>query len=176
MLNWRYIVGTFAVRIPVTTRRAMLPVEEDTLAIMRWRLAQLTSSNRWVPVLTLHITLIEGRINALGGNSSTILPSPWGAKGAPGKQPHPSRPAHPHGPGDHDDDRHRATGKIDGVIYDRFGAFEGFELLTEGGRWHIYRSREADMEELIRFAWERRAVITVHSDDHNRPVLLTLRG
>jgi hypothetical protein len=176
MLNWRYIVGTFAVRIPVTTRRAMLPVEEDTLAIMRWRLAQLTSSNRWVPVLKLYITLIEGRINALGGNSSTILPSPWGAKGAPGKQPHPSRPAHPHGPGDHDDDRHRATGKIDGVIYDRFGAFEAFELLTEGGRWHIYRSREADMEELIRFAWERRAVITVHSDDHNRPVLLTLRG
>ena len=32
------------------------------------------------------------------------------------------------------------------------------------------------MEELIRFAWERRAVITVHSDDHDRPIRVTLRG
>ncbi len=36
MRNWRYVVGTFAVRIPVVTAEVMLPLEENTLAIMKW--------------------------------------------------------------------------------------------------------------------------------------------
>ena len=36
--NWRYVTGTFQVKIPVTTKEVMLFPEENTLAIMKWRL------------------------------------------------------------------------------------------------------------------------------------------
>ncbi len=47
MRNWRYVVGTFAVRIPVVKADVMLPLEENTLAIMKWRLSQMAPTNRW---------------------------------------------------------------------------------------------------------------------------------
>jgi hypothetical protein len=72
MRAWRYVVGTFAVRIPVTT-----------LAIMTWRRSQMDPTNRWIPVLNRFIGLIEGRIRGLGGNPGAIEPSPWGAHAAP---------------------------------------------------------------------------------------------
>ena len=37
--TWRYVIGTFTVKIPVVTAETMLLPEENTLAIMRWRLA-----------------------------------------------------------------------------------------------------------------------------------------
>jgi hypothetical protein len=173
MRNWRVIVGTFAVRVPVTTAEEMLWPEENTLAIMKWRLSQMTPSNRWVPVLKRYIGLIEGRIWGLGKNPTTIKPSPWGAYGPP--------PSHGDGGGgDHGQGqkhRHEATGKINGVVYDRFGDFEGFCLLTEEGHEHVYRSREAEIEALARFAWVERVVITVVSEAHKReePVSIILR-
>ena len=168
-LNWRYIIGTFAVRIPVTIASTMLPQEENTLAIMKWRLAQQTPSDRWVPVLKRYIGLIEGRVNALGGNASTILPSPWGYRGAPKRKPQPGRHRRW--------DEHGVTGKVDGVIYDRFGDFEGFLLVAEDGDRRVFFGREAEIESLTRFAWEERAVITVLTDAHDdeRPVKLILR-
>ena len=66
--NWRYIVGTFAVEIPVTTPKVMLWPEENTLAILKWRLGEMEPTNRWVPVLKRYIGYIEGRVNGLGGN------------------------------------------------------------------------------------------------------------
>jgi hypothetical protein len=168
MLNWRNIVGTFTVRIPVTTAQVMLPLEENTLAIMKWRLNQLTPSNRWVPVLERYIGYVEGRIEGLGGNPRMILPSPWGAKGGP-------LPAG--GNGGRCERRHQATGKVDGVSYDRFGDFEGFLLLTEEGDQRTFCSREAEIESLARFALEERAVITVLTETHqpDRPVGYILR-
>ena len=38
LTNWRYVVGTFQVKIPVVTKETMLRPEENTLAIMKWRL------------------------------------------------------------------------------------------------------------------------------------------
>ena len=81
MRNWRYIVGTFAVRIPVATADTILPLEEDALAIMKWRLGQMTPPNRWIAVLKRYIDQIAGRVNGLGGQAGTIEPSPWGARG-----------------------------------------------------------------------------------------------
>ena len=49
--SWRYVVGTFQVTIPVSTREAMLFPEENTLAIMKWRLANLPFGDRWYPVI-----------------------------------------------------------------------------------------------------------------------------
>lgn len=33
--NWRYVIGTFQVKIPVSTADAILPDEENTLAIFK---------------------------------------------------------------------------------------------------------------------------------------------
>ena len=41
MRAWRYVVGSFAVRIPVTTPDVMLPAEENTLAIMKWHRSEM---------------------------------------------------------------------------------------------------------------------------------------
>jgi hypothetical protein len=146
MRNWRYIVGTFAVRIPVTTAKTMLPLEENTLAIMKWRLSQMVPSNRWVPVLERYIGFIEGRVKGLGGNPNTIKPSPWGASGAP---PTPSAM------------RNEFTGKVAGLIYDHFGDFEGFVLETTNCEIHRCCSREAKVEAIVRELWRDRSIVTV---------------
>jgi len=163
MRNWRYVVGSFAVRIPVTTAAVMLPLEENTSSIIKWRLSQMAPTNRWVPVLRRYLGLVDGRIRGLGGNPVTITPSPWGAYGPP-------RPI------DEGHDR-EATGKVDGVVYDRFGDFEGFHLLTETGEHHIFHSRESEIEALVRFAWQDRVVITVVTAAHDPhcPVSVILR-
>jgi hypothetical protein len=81
--NWRYVVGSFGVRIPVTTARFMLPAEEDTLAILKWRLSQRSTSDRWFPVLSRYVSCIAERVDGLGGNSSEIMPSPEGVSATP---------------------------------------------------------------------------------------------
>ena len=83
MPNWRYVVGTFGVRIPVSTAVAILPSEEDTLAILRWRLDELAPDDRWRPVLQRYVLLVAGRIAGLGGNPGSIVPSPGGAMHKP---------------------------------------------------------------------------------------------
>lgn len=73
--NWRYVTGTFQVRIPVTTGDVMLAPEENTLAIMKARLQAMSPANRWYPVLQRYILYIAGRVDGLGGDSTSIKPS-----------------------------------------------------------------------------------------------------
>ncbi len=167
MINWRYVVGTFAVRIPVTTGKIMRPLEENTLAIMKWRLAQWSPSDRWYPILLRYIDYISRRVDGLGGNSSAIQPSPWSAHPTPERD----------GEGEkHYHKRHRHTGKVSGLIFDRFGDFEGFELDAECGE-HTYFSREEDMRILAERAWRERLRITVWSERHDphRPRSIVVR-
>jgi hypothetical protein len=173
--NWRYVVGSFAVRIPVTTAKVMLPLEENTLAIMKWRLGQMEANNRWVPVLKRYIGYISARIDGLGGNSSSIQPSPWGVSLPPATTPISRPPATSSDQGGHGHAGEH-TGKVNGVIYDRFGDFEGFLLLTETGHEVRFHSREAEIEALVRFAWQARVVITVLTAAHSphRPQSIVL--
>ncbi len=83
--NWRYVVGSFAVTIPVATPRSILPSEENTLAILKWRLTQTSPGSRWFPVLGRYTSVVAGRVDGLGGNSGAIPPSPTGAPPAPAK-------------------------------------------------------------------------------------------
>jgi hypothetical protein len=76
--TWRYLVGTFQINIPVDTEEHLLPAEETTLAIMKWRLKQLSRKDRWYPVLVRYLSYLESRVNAFGGNASAIPPSPLG--------------------------------------------------------------------------------------------------
>jgi hypothetical protein len=77
--SWRYVVGTFQVRIPVSTGETMLRPEENTLAIMKWRLQSMAPSNRWHPVLQRYIEYASARVDGLGGDSDGIKPSLTGA-------------------------------------------------------------------------------------------------
>lgn len=62
------------------------------------------------------------------------------------------------------------TGKVTGIIDHRFGDFEAFILLTDGGKETRFKGREERIESLVRFAWEKRAVITLFEESTARPI------
>lgn len=160
MRNWRYVVGTFQVKIPVTTGEVMLRPEENTLAIMKWRLQQLAPSNRWVPVLQRYIGYIAARIDGLGGDSTSILPSP---NGVPVK-------------GHDKTHKHEFTGKVCEVIFDCSGDFEGF-VIGDCGHRHTFKTREPGIAEIILRACKERLRICVYVDAgcENRICKLVIR-
>jgi hypothetical protein len=165
--NWRQVCGAFNVRIPVTNAKVMLPLEEDTLAVLKWRLKTKPAPYRWRPIWERYIELVSARVKGLGGDPGQIPPSLGGFPGK-GHQPLPG----------HKEDHHRdtATGKVDGICYDRFGDFEGFDLRTEHGHERRYRAHEDEIERLVLEAWRERWVVTVeaehreHGEHDNRDV------
>jgi hypothetical protein len=82
-INWRYVTGTFQVKIPIAEARALLPAEENTLAILKWRLASMAPANRWYPVLQRYIDQVSIRVSSFGGDPAAILPSPEGYTATP---------------------------------------------------------------------------------------------
>jgi hypothetical protein len=158
--SWRYVVGTFQVKIPVTTRDTMLFPEENTLAIMKWRLEQMAPSNRWYPVLERYIGYIADRVDGLGGDSGSILPSP---NGIPPEQIAKAID-------------HEYTGKICGVLFDCFGDFEGFVLKDCKGS-HAFKTRERGIEEVVLRACKERLLVSVFvaSGHEHRILRLVIR-
>jgi hypothetical protein len=138
--RWRYVVGTFQIKIPVSTGETMLLPEENTLAIMKWRLQQMSTFNRWYPVLGRYITYIAARVDGLGGNSEGILPSPNGV---------PVRAF-----------EHEYTGKVREVIFDCFGDFEGF-VLSDCHHTYIFKTREHGIKEIVLRACHKRLLLSV---------------
>jgi len=163
-LLWRYVAGTFLARISVQEESTILPADENLLAILKWRLGLIGTANRWYPVLQRYIGYLTGRIDNMGGNASQIPASPTGYQPA---LPAPGKPAH----------EHCFTGKVIAIRYDRFGDFEGFELLTEHGQEHRFRGHEYAVEEIVKEAWIERTLITVCVDPHHPewPVSIVLR-
>jgi hypothetical protein len=156
LFNWRYVVGAFQMTIPVADDAAILPGEENLLAVLKWRLGRMGSSDRWYRVLKAYVGIVERRVRGLGGDPSKIEPNPLGLVPPPERRP-----------------KHRAkdleeyTGKVIGIGYDRFGDFEGFELLTLQGHEHHFHGRERRIEELLREAWLERHLITVVAPRHD---------
>jgi hypothetical protein len=169
--TWRYVTGAFQVKIPVTTEDALLGSEENTLAIFKARLAAMSPAYRWYPVLKRYINYVSARVEGSGGDANTIAPSlqgvqPKGEHGGGGSR-------HPGGGREHE---HARTGKISGLVFDRFGDFEGFLLDTEDGERKFF-SREKEMEELAERAWRERLRISVWTecDESHRPLSIIVR-
>jgi kumamolisin len=85
--NYRYTAGIFAIKIPVVVRREMLPIEQNTQAIIAWRLNQLSPSDRWYKVMQRYLSYINRRVSGLGG-VGPVVPSPTGAPPGPGHHCH----------------------------------------------------------------------------------------
>jgi hypothetical protein len=167
-INWRYIVGTFQMTIPVEKDEAILPAEENLLAILKWRQQLMAPSNRWYPVLQRYIAYVAARVKGLGGNPATINPSQYGTANQ-GKGLGIVIPCHRND--------FEYTGKVSGLRYDRFGDFKGFLLITEAGHERAFHSHEREIEELVRTAWAERMLISVlvHREAPHWPASIVLR-
>ena len=97
--NWRYTAGMFAVKIPVTNGRRMLPIDRDNQAITAWRLNQMSTSDRWYPVMQRYLSYLTRRIHGLGGGKLPVVPSPIGAVMPPERPCSPHGTRRPHRPG-----------------------------------------------------------------------------
>jgi hypothetical protein len=143
MRNWRYVTGTFQVKIPVTTAQVMLRPDEDALAIMKWRLQEMTPANRWYKVLQRYISYLSARVTGLGGDPNAIPASP---DGAPVKDTH---------------DLVAYSGKVIKVIYDCYGDFEGF-VLGDCCTPITFKSRERAIGDIAIRACKDRLLVTVY--------------
>ncbi|MBB5059405.1 hypothetical protein HDF16_004131 [Granulicella aggregans] len=145
--TYRYVVGTFTIKIPVTTGEVMLRPEENTLAIMKWRLEKMAPANRWYPVLQRYISYIAGRVDGLGGNSSSIPPN---VNGVPVKKQL-QEPEH----------RHEFKGKVCEIIYNCFGDFEGFVLSECCSGSRTFKTCERGFEAVVLRACRERLLLSV---------------
>jgi hypothetical protein len=148
LIEWRRVVGAFQINIPVSTRELLLPIEERLLSVMRWIASRMSLTDRFYPVFQRYLQQLSGRVTDLGGDPSTIEPSPSGEPGRPK-------------PGE----MHCMTGKVVGLVFDHFGDFEGFILEAEH-REHKFVSRERHVEQLAERAWQERLRITVCAARH----------
>jgi hypothetical protein len=143
LIEWRRVVGTFQLNIPVSTRELLLPIEERLLSVLRWIASRMAVTDRFYPVFQRYLQQVGGRVTDLGGDPSTIKPSPSG-------EPERPKPR----------DARCVTGKVVGIMFDHFGDFEGFTL-DDGDREHRFLSREQHVEQLVERAWRERLRITV---------------
>ena len=147
--NWRYVTGTFQIRIPVGTPATLLGPERNTLAIFKWRLLKISPANRWYPVLQRYIVYLGARVSELGGNPDAVLPSPLGYWEAP-----PTR-------GTADGESH--TGKITEVIYGCRGHMEGFVLRECCDRTYRFTACDHDLQAIVLLACTNRFEVTVQT-------------
>ena len=144
----RVVTGAFLVTIPVSNESAMLPEDENTLAVMKWRLQQMSPVYRWYPVVQRYIEYLSAKINASGGNAGSIAPSPIGTPISGTKPPRPGKCK-------------ECTGKVAEVVYDCFGDFGGFVLAGCCSHPCVFKSHERAIGELVLRACSQRWTIAV---------------
>lgn len=164
VVKWRKVAGTFQLGLKVASNSDTLPIVEQEFSLLLWIFAAMPLTSRWYPIFTRYITALAGQISGLGGDPGAIPPSATGTwPGGPGD--------HGTGHGPPGDKAHHLIGKIEGLIYDHFGDFEGFVLETDDGRTFRFFSREEHMQDVIRRAWAERLRLTItpEDDDQRRP-------
>ena len=161
--SWRRQLGAFQVTIVISTKELLLFPEERLFAWLLFIQKAIPQKSRWYPVFQRYVDQIGGRVRGFGGDPNKILPSPTGDVSRP-------KP-------DHEEELRHYTGKVMGLIYDRFGDFDGFTLLTEEGHEQLFRAREHRIEDIADRAWRERIRITVFVEPHKRsyPVAIILR-
>jgi hypothetical protein len=172
LARWRRVLGTFQINVPVSTATRMLEKEELRLSLFRWIALSIQPGTRWYKVFERYLELLAGKVAALGGDPDQIKPSFNGYDGLPdhGRPPKP-----PSGALGYDYDG--ITGKVDAIVFDHFGDFDGFVLELFDGNKRRFASRERAVERVVREAFERRILVTVRplAHDHDRVSSVVLR-
>ena len=75
LVDWRHIVGSWQLTIPVRKKAEILPAQQRLLSNLRWIERAIPAGNRWVPVFGKYVAQIVDRVDALGGDSSKVAPS-----------------------------------------------------------------------------------------------------
>jgi len=166
--SWRYVVGSFQINIPVSTKELLIDNEERALSILKWKLSKMATSNRWYKVILRYIEELYGKIEGMGGNPGKVGPSKGGGiihlpgdtgtgagtgAGGTGKLPGAVLAFMKH------------TGKVAGLIYNHFGDFEGFVLEDMEAEERVFYSREKEIEIIVERAWRERTLVCVHRTD-----------
>ena len=151
--QWRRTTGMFKVTIPVSTKTLLLPREEQYFSILEWIASAIPATSRWYPVMQRYLIQIADRVTFMGGDPAQIPATGTGIL-APTQR------------------ERRSVGKVESVLYDRFGDFEGFTLETMDGDYRRFSSREPAIALLVTRAWEHRYRICVIVDASrpHRPV------
>jgi hypothetical protein len=163
-IRWRKVRGAFQISIPVSTKEHLLEREEVLLSIFRWIALAIPVGDRWYPVFKRYLELIAIRVGEMGGDPSKIEPSANGYDGIPRyRHREPVR-------------EREFEGKVEALIYDHFGDFDGFILELRDGERRQFFSREADIETLVREAWSERIVtsVVVGHEHRHRPLNIVL--
>jgi hypothetical protein len=158
-IRWRYVIGTFQLHIPVTTGDKILPSEETTLAIMKWRLQQMAPTNRWYPVLLRYIGYLSSRVDGLGGNASGIPPSLTYVPPSLTRK--------------HRYEAEEFIGKVCEVLFDCHGDFAGFVLDT-CCEPRVFHSRVGRIGELVLKACREELKVNVFADPHREGKILRI--
>jgi hypothetical protein len=159
------------------------------LSVLRWIEQSIPVEDRWYLVFRRYVDQSAGRVRDMGGNPDLVKADPDGRweKVVTGRGDRDRDRDRDRGESheDRDRDEHRReaeelvgfTGKVSGIVYDRFGDFVGFRLDTEDGERHFH-SREHELEALVQRAWMERILTTVLAERHeaDRPMKLVLRG
>jgi hypothetical protein len=133
---WRYVVGSFVVRVPVRTGDRLWISEAMTLAIMKWRLAHLSPADRWTPVLELYIKYCSERLDGFGGDSTQVPASLTWTPPLPGEEPEGGLRGR------------ELCGKVVEVRFDCHGELDGF-LLDGCCEQRLVKSRERGVADLL---------------------------
>jgi hypothetical protein len=153
--TWRQLQGAFQFTITIETKEQLLYPEIRLLAWLRWLALSMPKAHRWYPVFQRYLEQIAGRVLGFGGDPNQVPPSATGDVHLP--FPAPGRPS--------PEAWLAFTGKVKGLIFDRFGDFEGFLLDTEDGERH-FLGRELDVERVVERAWRERLRLTVWAERH----------
>ena len=154
--NWRYVTGTFQIKIPVGTPATLIGPERNTLAIMKWRLQQMSPANRWYLVMQRYVLYLSERLRELGVDPASIPASPLGFWEA--------RPDERGG--DHGTSH---TGRIVEVIFGCNGRMEGFVLVECCETGHRFTACDGDLERIVLQACTQRYTVTVSTDTTKTP-------
>jgi hypothetical protein len=153
LLVWEHVIGSFQVTIPISKGPLLLDDETRLLSVLRWILGQVPQRDRWYLPYLRYVGQIGERVGGFGGDPDAVVPDPNGLPASP----------KPGGNGELGRE-HGYTGKVSGILYDRYGDFEGFTLDTPEGE-RLFRSREHTVEDLAQRAWRERTLIVVYVDE-----------
>jgi hypothetical protein len=178
-IQWRRVLGEFELTIPISTKQALLAQEERRLSIFRHIQLSISLTSRWYLVFQRYVQQIEGRVRDMGGDPDKVIPTNdgnWQQHDGGKEKDQYEEEEHKH-EWEHRRREHLVSfyGKIESLIYDRYGDFEGFTLDTEDGT-RRFENREKAIEELVDRARKERLPITVFAERHDidEPQLIML--